>query len=44
MFAHEMSHVRRNDALVNLFQLLVEALLFFNPFHGGVSFLRSRRL
>ena len=28
---HELAHIRRGDYLVNLFQLLVEALLFFNP-------------
>ncbi len=31
ILAHELAHVRRYDALVNLFQLLIEALLFFNP-------------
>ncbi|MCL4691100.1 MAG: M56 family metallopeptidase [Candidatus Hydrogenedentes bacterium] len=29
--AHELAHIRRNDYLVNLFQLAVESLLFFNP-------------
>ena len=29
--AHELSHIRRHDYLVNLLQELVEALLFFNP-------------
>lgn len=28
--AHELAHLRRHDYLVNLFQLLAEALLFFN--------------
>jgi len=28
---HELAHIRRGDYLVNLCQLLVEALLFFNP-------------
>ena len=28
---HELAHIRRGDYLVNLFQLLVEALWFFNP-------------
>jgi beta-lactamase regulating signal transducer with metallopeptidase domain/5-hydroxyisourate hydrolase-like protein (transthyretin family) len=31
ILAHELAHVRRHDYLVNLMQLLVEALLFFNP-------------
>ncbi|GMV95518.1 MAG: hypothetical protein AMXMBFR82_52960 [Candidatus Hydrogenedentota bacterium] len=29
--AHELAHIRRHDYLVNLFQLAVESLLFFNP-------------
>jgi beta-lactamase regulating signal transducer with metallopeptidase domain len=28
---HELAHIRRGDYLANLFQLFVEALLFFNP-------------
>jgi beta-lactamase regulating signal transducer with metallopeptidase domain len=28
---HELAHIRRHDYLVNLAQMLVEALLFFNP-------------
>ncbi len=28
---HEMAHIRRGDYFANLFQLLAEALLFFNP-------------
>jgi len=31
VIAHELAHVRRFDFLVNLGQLLVESLLFFNP-------------
>lgn len=31
VFAHELAHVRRYDALVNLVQMLLESLLFFNP-------------
>jgi beta-lactamase regulating signal transducer with metallopeptidase domain len=31
ILAHELAHVRRHDYLINLLQLLVEALLFFNP-------------
>ncbi len=31
ILAHELAHVRRHDYLVNLFQLLIEAVLFFNP-------------
>lgn len=28
---HELAHIRRGDYLTNLFQLFIEALLFFNP-------------
>ena len=28
---HELAHIRRGDYFANLFQLFVEALLFFNP-------------
>jgi hypothetical protein len=31
ILAHELAHIRRRDYWVNLLQLLVEALLFFNP-------------
>ena len=31
ILAHELAHVRRHDYLINLLQLLIEALLFFNP-------------
>ncbi|MEO6637262.1 MAG: M56 family metallopeptidase, partial [Ginsengibacter sp.] len=29
---HELSHIRRNDYLVNLFISVIETILFFNPF------------
>ncbi|RZK51634.1 MAG: hypothetical protein EOO87_17180, partial [Pedobacter sp.] len=29
---HELSHIRRNDYLLNLFKTLIETILFFNPF------------
>ena len=29
---HELAHIKRNDYLVNLFQSLIELVLFFNPF------------
>src|SRR6185312_3160593 len=29
VIAHELAHIRRHDAFVNLFQILVEALLFY---------------
>jgi beta-lactamase regulating signal transducer with metallopeptidase domain len=28
---HELAHIRRHDYLVNFFQMVIEALLFFNP-------------
>jgi beta-lactamase regulating signal transducer with metallopeptidase domain len=31
VIAHELAHVRRYDFLVNLAQMVIEALLFFNP-------------
>lgn len=31
IIAHELAHIRRHDYLVNLGQMLVETLLFFNP-------------
>jgi len=31
LIAHELAHIRRYDYLVNLAQLLIEAVLFFNP-------------
>ena len=29
---HELSHIRRNDYLLNLFKTAIETILFFNPF------------
>ena len=31
VIAHELAHIRRHDLLVNLFQMLVETLLFYHP-------------
>lgn len=31
ILAHELAHIRRHDYLLNLAQMLVESLLFFNP-------------
>ncbi len=31
VLAHELAHIKRRDYLVNLFQILVESVLFFNP-------------
>lgn len=32
IFLHELVHIKRHDYLVNLFQMFMEAFLFFNPF------------
>ena len=37
IFAHELAHIRRYDQLVHLLQLIVEALLFFNPAMWWIS-------
>lgn len=34
---HELVHLKKADFLVNLFQQLIEALLFFNPFTWMIS-------
>jgi beta-lactamase regulating signal transducer with metallopeptidase domain len=34
---HELSHIRRHDYIVNIFQVLTEALFFFNPFVWMIS-------
>ncbi|MCL2329740.1 MAG: M56 family metallopeptidase, partial [Phycisphaerae bacterium] len=31
ILAHELTHIRRYDALVDLLQLMIETVLFFNP-------------
>ncbi len=37
ILAHELAHVRRHDYLVNLFQTVVETLLFYHPAVWWVS-------
>jgi beta-lactamase regulating signal transducer with metallopeptidase domain len=37
ILAHELAHIRRHDYLVNLFQVLVETLLFYHPAVWWVS-------
>ena len=34
---HELAHIRRNDYLLNIFQSIVETILFFNPFVWWIS-------
>ena len=31
ILAHELAHIRRHDGIINLIQLLIESVLFFNP-------------
>ncbi len=37
ILAHELAHIRRHDALVNLFQCILETLLFYHPAVWWVS-------
>lgn len=37
VIAHELAHVRRNDYLVNLFQLVMETVFFYHPAVWWVS-------
>lgn len=37
LIAHELAHIRRRDHLVNLFQVIIESLLFFHPAVWWVS-------
>ncbi|MDR3679493.1 MAG: M56 family metallopeptidase [Flavipsychrobacter sp.] len=34
---HELAHIERHDYLVNIFQTVVETILFFNPFTWMIS-------
>ncbi|WP_119079342.1 M56 family metallopeptidase [Chitinophaga alhagiae] len=34
---HELAHIKRNDYLLNIFQTIVETILFFNPFVWWIS-------
>jgi hypothetical protein len=34
---HELAHIKRNDYLLNIFQSIVETILFFNPFIWLIS-------
>ncbi len=37
ILAHELSHIKRHDFLVNLLQASLEAIYFFNPFFQSIS-------
>lgn len=44
ILAHELAHIKRYDYIFNLFQSLVEIVLFFNPATWWISsFIRSER-
>jgi len=34
---HELAHIKRNDYLLNIFQSIIETILFFNPFIWLIS-------
>lgn len=34
---HELAHVRRNDYIINVIQMVIETLMFFNPFTWLIS-------
>jgi beta-lactamase regulating signal transducer with metallopeptidase domain len=34
---HELAHIKRNDYLLNIFQSIIETILFFNPFIWWIS-------
>jgi bla regulator protein blaR1 len=42
IFLHEITHIRRKDYLVNLLQVAVEAIYFFNPFVWVISGIMKR--
>jgi bla regulator protein blaR1 len=42
IFLHEIMHIRRKDYLINLLQIIVEAIYFFNPFVWIVSGIMKR--
>lgn len=37
IFLHELAHIRRHDYLVNVLQIVVESIFFFNPFVSVLS-------
>lgn len=37
ILAHELAHIKRADFMVNIFQSLIETILFFNPFVWWIS-------
>lgn len=42
IFIHELIHIRRGDYVVNMIQVLLEALFFFNPFVWIISGIMRR--
>jgi len=44
IFAHELAHIKRNDYLVNIFQSIIEIILFYHPAVWWISsVIRSER-
>jgi len=44
ILAHELAHLKRHDYLVNIFQSMLEIVLFYNPFVWWVSgYIRQER-
>lgn len=44
ILAHELAHLKRRDYLVNIFQSILEIILFYNPFIWWVSgYIREER-
>ncbi|MFZ4261354.1 M56 family metallopeptidase [Sphingobacterium sp. HJSM2_6] len=37
ILVHELAHIKRNDYLINLIKIIIESLLFFNPFVWKIS-------
>ncbi|MEO5980504.1 MAG: M56 family metallopeptidase [Chryseolinea sp.] len=42
IFIHELTHIRRGDYIVNIFQSFLEAIYFFNPFVWALSDMMRR--
>ncbi|MBS4042247.1 MAG: M56 family metallopeptidase [Chitinophagaceae bacterium] len=37
IIVHELAHIKRNDYLINLFLLLIDTFMFFNPFTKAIK-------
>ena len=44
LILHELAHIKRNDYILNIFQSIIETILFFNPFVRWISnYIRTER-